>query len=323
MSLKAKIKAYLQEAALYSSQGLNNEAIDKYRSASKLISQNEQLKNRESLLNTIAQRIRELDTDSDTLEEKIESPELTEEAQNLIKRLFSFSDKKDKEEAALEGAIALAKFGLFDRAIVEFQGLIKNDSHRLAAAKNIIRCHMSQSTLEDAVKLYREWLSGDLFTKDQLISIRTYLDDCLHKKGLNIILPEPDSNKVTDTAAAVMDSGNDIMEPALDMVDDDSDEQGEFLDITSIGITLDDGPSKGKMVEFDVNFQSGSMLSLIIPSKDANMIDNLKSGLKLNDIQYFSPIAIFKGTGIVSSKTQIENGPKKGDFCLDIKILNQ
>jgi tetratricopeptide (TPR) repeat protein len=323
MSLKAKIKSYLQEAALYSSQGLNNEAMERYKSASRLIRQNEQLKNRENLLNSIAQKISELDTDSDTLEEKIESPELTEEAQNLIKRLFSFSDKKDKEEAALEGAIALAKFGLFDRAIVEFQALIRNDSHRFAAAKNIIRCHMSQSTLDDAVELYREWLDGDLFKADQLISIRTYLADCLQKKGHDIDLPEPETVQAGRGTGVITDNQNSLTEPLSEPVESESDDQGEFLDITSIGITLDEGSSKGKMVEFDVNFQSGSLLSLIIPSRDGSLIESLKAGLKLDNIQYFSPIAIFKGTGMVSSKTQIENGPKKGDFCLDIKILNQ
>jgi hypothetical protein len=100
-------------------------------------------------------------------------------------------------------------------------------------------------------------------------------------------------------------------------------DQGEFLDITSIGITMEEGPSQGQMVEFDVNFQSGNMLSLIIPSKDEALIAQLQDGVRLDNIQYYSPIAIFRGAGVVASRTQIKNGPKKGDFCLDIKIVNQ
>jgi hypothetical protein len=76
------------------------------------------------------------------------------------------------------------------------------------------------------------------------------------------------------------------------------------------------------MVEFDVNFQSGSMLSLIISKKDQDLIDDFKAGTKLKDVQFYSPIAIFNGSGVVSSKTQIKSGPKQGDFCLDIRIMS-
>ena len=81
--------------------------------------------------------MRLLETDSDALERELESPALSPNAQELIKKLFSFSDKKDKDEAALEGAIALAKFGQFESALAEFSELIKKDSIRVIAAKNI------------------------------------------------------------------------------------------------------------------------------------------------------------------------------------------
>jgi hypothetical protein len=74
------------------------------------------------------------------------------------------------------------------------------------------------------------------------------------------------------------------------------------------------------MVEFDVNFQSGNMLSLIISKQDEELIEGLKAGMELVDIQFYSPIAIFNGAGIVASKTQIKSGPKQGDHCLDIRI---
>jgi len=99
-------------------------------------------------------------------------------------------------------------------------------------------------------------------------------------------------------------------------------EAQEFIDISSIGITLDHGPEKGRVVELDVSFQSGNMINLIISSKDKAMIENFKAGDKLNGIQFYSPIAIFKGSGIVSANTQIDSGPKQGDYRLEIKILS-
>jgi hypothetical protein len=76
------------------------------------------------------------------------------------------------------------------------------------------------------------------------------------------------------------------------------------------------------MVEFDVNFQSGGMLSLIISKSEKGLIDALKTGDSLDDIQFYSPIAMFKGTAVVANKTPIDTGPKQGDFCLDLKITS-
>jgi tetratricopeptide (TPR) repeat protein len=309
MSLKVQIKAILQEAEIYRRQGLLEEARLKYKEATDLIQSNEQLRNRDSLIKAIGSKVASLDSDSDALENET-SPQLSPKAQDLIKKLFSFSEKKDRDEAALEGAIALAKFGQFEGALEEFKTLIEGDTHRLVAAKNIMRCHFALNANETAVAQFKEWQAGDLFTPDQLKAIRASLEDHLARQGVDLELPEVET---PDPAAA-----GDFGPPG-----EGDDDQGEFLDITSIGITMEEGPSQGQMVEFDVNFQSGNMLSLIIPSKDEALIAQLQDGVRLDNIQYFSPIAIFRGAGLVASRTQIENGPKKGDFCLDIKIVNQ
>jgi len=73
-------------------------------------------------------------------------------------------------------------------------------------------------------------------------------------------------------------------------------------------------------VELDVSFQSGNVISLIVSSKDEHLIENLKVGVRLDDVHFYSPVAIFRGSGVVSAKTQIKSGPKKGDYSLDIKI---
>ena len=96
----------------------------------------------------------------------------------------------------------------------------------------------------------------------------------------------------------------------------------ESIDIISIEIALDAGPGKGQVLEFDVDFQAGNMLSLTIPRKDKPRIAHLKDGILFKNITYYSPIAIFKGAGVVSSCSEINSGPKKGDYCLKIKIVN-
>jgi len=309
MEIKQRLKLLLQEAEIYRSQGLISEAYGKYQDAEKMIHSIGNLKNRDSLLTAIAEKMKALNFTREKVEKGPTSPELSKKAQDLIKNLFAFTENKDEDAAALEGAVILAKFGQFDRAIEELNALLARDSIKVEAAKNILRCHMATDATQEAVNLYHQWHSEDTFQPGQLEQVRIYLVDALAKKGIETNLPSP------------MPAMENVATENLfeDQPDDEGGDE-EFIDITSIGITLENGPRKGKMVEFDVNFQSGNMLSLIISKQDQSLIEDLKAGMELREIQFYSPIAIFNGSGVVSSKTQIKSGPKQGDFCLDIKI---
>jgi len=74
------------------------------------------------------------------------------------------------------------------------------------------------------------------------------------------------------------------------------------------------------MVEFDVTFQSGNIISIVVSSNQNDLVKAFDIGTVLPDMQFYSPIAIFKGKGIVSGKTQIRSGPKQGDYMLDIRV---
>jgi hypothetical protein len=311
MDIKERLKTLLQEAELYRSQGLINEARSKFENAAELISGIANLKNKESLLQAIHEKTSALDSVKSKVDLGPSKPELSKKAQDLIKNLFTFSENKDAASAALEGAVALAKFGQFDRALTELNTLLNKEAVRVEAAKNILRCHLAVANPEEAIDQYHKWYSSELFLPSQMETVRIYLEDILKKKGLDVTLPSPLSVTQTQGVQTVAE------------VASVTESEEEFLDITSIGITFDSGARKGQMVEFDVNFQSGNMLSLIISKKDQDVIDGLKTGSKLKDMQFYSPIAIFNGAGVVSSKTQIKSGPKQGDFCLDIRISSK
>ena len=97
-------------------------------------------------------------------------------------------------------------------------------------------------------------------------------------------------------------------------------EEDEFLDINSVGIEITDGPQKGKEVVLDVAFQSGKSVSLIVPGREKTLIETFKVGLKLDNVQFYSPIAILNGSGVISAFTKISSGPKMGSYSLDLKI---
>ena len=168
---------------------------------------------------------------------------------------------------------------------------------------------MALNSIDEAVVQYEKWLSSGLFPEENLKKIHFFLENILEKKGSKKILPHaPNTNKSQDP------KGNESYDSQL--------ENEEFLDISSITITLNEGSLKGKLVEFDVSFQSGNIISVIIPEKDKNLIENLVIGATLNDVQFYSPIAIFKGNGLISAKTRIQAGPKKGNYRMDIKVVS-
>lgn len=302
MGIKESIKKLLQEADLYKKHGLLDEARGKYTEAEQKIRENDRIQNKEKVLKGIAKKIRLLDSDTQRVEKGPSSPELSEKAQDLIQNLFSFSKSDSKEEAVLEGAIALAKFGQFERALGEFNKLIDKESHRVVAAKNVLRCHIQLNSEDAAADQYEDWVSKGDFLPLQLEKVRLFLVEILKSKGIQRDL----------TSVSIKEEP--VQEP---------EEEEDFIDISSIGIYFNFGPAKGKVVEFDVNFQSGNMLSLIISKNDAKTIEPMQEGDALKDLQFFSPIAMFNGSGIVSAKSQIKSGPKQGDFCLDIKITSE
>jgi tetratricopeptide (TPR) repeat protein len=301
MSVKETVKRLLQEAELYKKQGLLDEAADKFAEAKKIVAGNDRIKNREKILEGLGQKIALLEKDTQKVEHGTSSPDLSKKAQDLIQKLFAFSRDDSEEEAILEGAMALAKFGQFERALQEFEKIIDKDSHRVVAAKNILRCHIQIESEDKAVDVFEAWAKDANFPKNQLVKVRAFLEDILKTKGIDRELSKITANKV-EAASGI--------------------EEEEVIDISAVGIYFNEGSAKGKVVEMDVNFQSGNLLSIIVAKNEAGMIEHLAEGTKLNDLQFFSPIAIFNGSGEVSAKSQIKSGPKQGDYCLDIKITS-
>ena len=303
MDISLQIKSLLSEAELYRTQGLLIEARDKYEAASAMVLKIQKLKNKDSLLSAIASKIEAIDQKTAKTGTGAPSPELSEKGQDLIKNLFGQNE--------LEKAVALAKFGQFERAIHDLEALLKDDRFKVEAAKNIIRCRLANYSPEDAIDQYNKWFSQDTFASDQIEAIRAYLQPILDRKGYDSPLPVPVGD--TDSGGGANAGGIEFSMP---------EPEEEILDITSIGITFTSGSQQGKMVEFDVNFQSGAMLSLIIAKDDSSVIEGLNTGDELTDIQFYSPIAMFMGNAVVSNKTPITSGPKQGDFCLDLKIIS-
>jgi len=316
MNIVQKIKTLIKEAELFHKQGLLNEAMEKYDRVNELIQSNEQLKSSQSLVGGVEKKIGALKKDLQKIERATDSPEVPEKVQDLIKKMFAFSEEQDEDKTALDGAIALAKFGQFDRALKEFAELLKKDSLRIVAAKNIMRCQLELSSADGVISQYEAWRSGDLFSAVQLEKLRIFSNGILAKEGTDKTI----SKEKEPAAAKEPEIGG--LELEIEGLEMQEEEEEEILDINSVGITLPSGPKKGEMVEIDVSFQSGNVISLLISSRDNDLLEGFRLGSTIEDVQFFSPIAMFNGTGVVEGKTKIESGPRQGDFSIDIKVIS-
>jgi len=307
MSIKDKVKMLLKEAELYKSQRLLNESKNKYLEAISLIKNNELIPNRDSLISAITKKIDFLNSGIVKWEQSASTPEVSPKVQDLIQKLFTTDDLNDNDSVkALKSAITLAKFGQYKRAIKEFNNLVSIDHISIPAAKNSIKCILENSSIDDAIAQYNQWVNKKSLKNDKIIVVKKFLQEIIDKLGLTISI---DSTSPIEIQNELIANGN-----------NDQEEDDDIIDITSIGIRFNHGPKKGEHIEFDVSFQAGNVLSLIVSSNDKLLIESLKIGVRLDDMDFYSPIAIFKGSGIIEANTRIETGPKRGDYSLDIKI---
>ena len=297
MSDKEHIKSLIKEAEIYREQGLLEQSIEKYEEALRLIQNHESYSKDKKLIDTIKSKIRTVEENLVEIDQSTDTPELSQGGEDLISQLFSFS--KNKDVAAMEGAIALAKFGQYKKALVAFQRLIKEGNMPLLAAKNILMCHMTLSSPDTAIAQFRQWVSRDEFSIKDLRYIRTFLENALLKQGIKAGLPQ--------VAGASPEEGK-------------PEEEEDIIDISSVTIQLTNGPRKGEIAEFQVTFQLGNKISTIISARQKGLADAFKPGLRLSEIQCFSSLAAFNGRGIVSGLERITSGPRRGDYSLDITI---
>ena len=293
-----RIKSLVREADFYRSQGLLEQAKYKYNEALKIVQKSEALQKQESLVNSLNKRIKSVNDSLDEIEKASETPELTENVQNLISNLFSFS--RDKDVAAIEGAVALAKFGQYEKAFTEFQRLIDERILPIRAAQNMLRCQLFFISPERAVDQFKKWASSPSFTKKEMKFLKEFMIKMFKKEGIGLDLPE---TQVTLPDEAKKDAAT---EPVLE--------------ISAIGIRMKNNFRREIDVELDITFQTGNILSFIVKADKRDLLEFLSAGARLPEIKCYSSLSIFEAKGFVSDRKIIPSGPRKGDYAFDLTI---
>ena len=298
MSEKDQIKRLLKEAEIYRTQGLLSDSKSKYLEILSLLSKSPTLSKNQKLIDGVKIKIRAVEESLSELSSRLDKPELTRDLQSLIKKLFTFSHTK--EAAAIEGAVALAKFGQYDEALKEFFVLLDQGILPLVTAKNIVRCYMALKKPDAAVVQFTNWMSRDLFSFDELKQLQAFIKGTLKKEGIKIQVPEVTARHKKPSKAKK--------------------EEMLFLEISAISIHLQGGPLQNQTLDFEVQFQSANTVTVHLPSNRKEVANFLKPGTRLEEIQCYSPITVFRSSGTVAGTATIKHGPKQGDYTLDISI---
>ena len=299
MTEKEAIKRLLKEADVYRNQGLLSDSKAKYMEILSVIGKSKTLASHKQLIDGVKSKIRAVNRSLNELKDTLERPELSEDLQHLIKKLFSFS--QTKEASAIEGAVALAKFGQYEQALKEFHKLLEQGVLPVVIAKNMIKCYAALRIPQAALVQYSKWKTRDFFSREDLKYVRAFLKTSLEKEGFKVEIPELEAM------------------PSLPSRPKKKNEE-VFLEISAVSIQPRGGPLSGQTMDFDVHFQSANTVTILIPAAQKNLVDSLVPGTRLTDIQCYSPITVFRSTGTISGAAQIKQGPRRGDYTLDITI---
>jgi tetratricopeptide (TPR) repeat protein len=202
MAPTKEIKTLIKEAQLYQTQGLLKEARVRYEKAAEIVENDETLTSKAQLLEGIEKKLQSLDAVSYKVEKKTIITEISPRDRDLIKRLFSSAPADDKDASLLEGAVTLAKFGQFDRAIADFEELLENSPLRIVAAKHILRCHMALRALHDPMTQFHKWVSTGYFGKEELSEISIFINKTY---GLSVVeQDDPEQKAPTDSGTGTV-----------------------------------------------------------------------------------------------------------------------
>lgn len=304
MDIRKQIQSLLNEAAVYDAQGLYEESREKYLRVSSAIKHHtHNIDKHKELLNSVSNKLERLKKRIQQIENESSAYQMPNIVLEVMKR--NFSSSKDKEQAALEGALALTEFRQYESALEEFTKLLKIQSTRLEASKNIIRCHLAKGRAAEAVNLFRHWRNSGLMGPDEMAELRLFFQEMSDKDGLRLELPCAEAKKVSVTHDATRPHRKN---------------ERHVIEFTSISVNLPNGPRRQRLREFDIDTQSGDVVKLLIPDRDKETVEVLEKGTVLDPVQCFSTNAMYSGKAVVIENTHILSGANAGYFSIDIKI---
>lgn len=297
--MSERLNIMLNEAKVYHSQGLLTQARDKYLEIMELLNTDSSLSGTKKFVEDVEHKIQVLQNEIHVIDNERDTPQLSEEQQNLIRNIFSYS--KSKHMAAVEGAVALADFGQYDKALNEFQELLKNEMiPKMIVAKNMLRCHVTLGSPHKAIAQIKSWTAESQFSQSELSFLQSFLENLLKEEDVLDFIFDPE------------------MTMAYQSLQDKNIE--DMFEIFSVRVQPCYTARDKNPVDLDVMYQVGNTFRFHIKADQKDMLSRFNPGDQLDHVQCFSPSSLFNTSGTISNKTKITSGPQKGDYSVELTI---
>ena len=295
-----EIQKRLLEIETYRSHYLYKEARIRCQELAKFIRKTAAVTSKQAFITKISFKIKQIDAEAKAFSTLSATVKMSPEEHTVVRQLFA-SGKGDSASAAFETATVLLVFGQRSAALKAFRNLLNNDTHRIVAAKSIIRCHLGDGRIQRAVDEYLAWYMDDSFPHQTIDSVRIFLQAILTKKGYSQQLPEPiiieevQSDRATETVTS---------------------------DFLAVVLSYADKRFRAKKVSLDINFQRGKMINCIVPKYEKGLIDFLKAGMVFPDAQISGTDMINFCSVRLSEVSKIRVGQHAGDTTITLEVMD-
>ena len=299
MNLKDQIDQIFYEIELYSSQALYSHAKQSCVKLAELVRGSAQFRHKDALLETISRKIKSIEEDARIFEGVGKSRKMSSNELDIVKRLVFVSSEVDDDAAAWEVARAYLILGQYDIALLGFKRLIDNRYKLVPSAKNVLRCCIGMSAMDDAIAKYHEWYSSGIFSLDQLENIRTFLQEILYKKNIDTLLSNPRVEGIHHEQGTPDD---------------------EYIDIIAVKLGMNGDSSEAMETMLEVTYQKGETFNVVVPKNNQALLDYLKIGKEIESLELYSSSIIFTDQCLVCERSKIESGSRQGDYSVGMKI---
>lgn len=301
MSVKEQIEQILKEIKVYSSHKLFTLATQRCLELMELIEKSDQLVNKDVLLAAISKKIKSIEEKARNFEGIGKATKISNKELDVIKQLVGVASEEDSNEAIWEVARACLILGQFDQALGEFYRLIDNRYKKVSAAKNVLRCHIEMSAIDEAVNQYKLWSLSGLFSLEQMENIRAFLQERLYKNNINRLI----------TNSRIEDINH------VQKTEDDA-----FIDIIAVKITIKDDADTSQEIMLDVTYQKGSTFCVVVPKENRALLDYLEIDKEIDVLEMYSSSIIFTDRCLVYDRSEVISGSRNGDYNVCLKILD-
>jgi len=294
-----EIQKRLLEIETYRSHQLYKEAHTRCRELLGFIERTPAVTRKQAFLVKLTKKLEQIDDELKAFSEYSKTAKMTPKERELVRKLFT-TGKGTKASDAFEEATALLVFGQRAEAIKAYQALLTDATHRIAAAKSIVRCLLGDGQVQAAVNEYLAWLKTDGLPPKELDSVRVFLQAVLTKKGYRQQLPEP---MIIEEIEA---------EPGP--------EEGEG-DLISIQLPYVDKRFRKNKVLLDVNFQSGSMINCILPKSKQNLVGFFRPGSIFHNVRINGTNSAINASIRLAEVSKITEGQQAGSTTITMEVI--